>query len=189
MKKTSLISSVVMLAARIPVTSFIFDKHIINWDICHSTMNLTICTCIYVPVYTYLYICTCICAPVYICRHRGHLMWICHDTILLTICTCMSVGNGTVVDLWYQPNISKIAELAVTLWTGDARCKCWSQITTQHFTRVRGDCRNVNIFRSASLHGLSWIPCIKLKLFTIIVKNISFYFFRCILSIDWKMNL
>ena len=33
--------------------------------------------------------------------------------MFLTICTCMSVGNSS-VDLWYQPNISKIAEVAIT---------------------------------------------------------------------------
>ena len=63
-------------------------------------------------------------------------------------------------------------------WAGDTRCKCWSQISTQHFTRIRGDCRNVNIFRSTLTQDFSWFLPTKLLSFTIIVKNIIFWFFR-----------
>ena len=74
-------------------------------------------------------------------------------------------------------------------WAGDTRCKCWSQITTQHFTRIRGDCRNVNIFRSTSLQGLSWILRIKLLLFTITKKNIRVLNLLVQLSGRWIYSL
>ena len=92
----------------------------------------------------------------------------------------MSVGNSS-VDLWYQPNISKIAELAITgQGTQDVNADHKLQPNISHGSE-----------EIVEMSTSSEVPLCKVCLESFIIHNHQeeYQSFEFVSSIVWKMNL